>query len=45
MEDRYGLLRGTAKGGARHVKMKDLGDVNKPALNYYITQAVKLDHG
>lgn len=45
MEDRYGLLRGTAKGGARHVKMKVLGDVNKPALNYYITQAVKLDHG
>jgi|SRR5665213_2418410 len=45
MEDRYGLLRGTAKGGARHVKMKDLGDVNKPALNYYITQAVELDHG
>ena len=45
LEDRYGLLRGTAKGGARHVRMKDLGDVNKPALKYYITQAVKLDKG
>ena len=43
LEDRYGLLRGTAKGGARHVKMKVLGDMNKPALRYYIKQAVKLD--
>jgi hypothetical protein len=43
IEDRYGLLRGTAKAGARHVKMKSLGDVNKPALTYYIKQAVKLD--
>jgi hypothetical protein len=43
MEDRYALLRGTAKGGARHVKMKNIGEVNKPALKYYIRQAVKLD--
>lgn len=41
--DRYGLLRGNAKAGTRHVKMKSLGDVNKPALKYYIKQAIKLD--
>jgi hypothetical protein len=40
--DRYGLLRGTAKH-AKHVRMKNLGDVNRPALRYYIKQALKLD--
>jgi hypothetical protein len=43
MEDKYSLLRGTAKGGARHVKMKNPAEVNRPALKYYIKQAVKLD--
>jgi len=43
LEDKYDLLRGDAKGGARHVKMKNLEDVNKPALKYYIKQAVSLD--
>ena len=43
MEDKYSLLRGTAKGGARHVRMKSVAEVNKPALKYYIKQAVKLD--
>lgn len=43
MEDKYSLLRGTAKGGSRHVKMKSVAEVNKPALEYYIRQAVKLD--
>lgn len=43
MEDKYGLLHGTAKGGARHVKMKNLAEMNKPALKYYIKQAVDLD--
>lgn len=42
MVDRYGLLRGAAKG-SRHVKMKNLGEINKPALKYYIKQAVDLD--
>lgn len=42
MEDRYGLLRGGGKG-SRHVKMRNLDDVNRPALAYYIKQAVKLD--
>ena len=41
-EDRYGLLRGVGKH-AKHVRMKSLSDVNKPALRYYIEQAVKLD--
>ena len=45
MEDRYGLLRGAAKGGSRRVKMKDLDQVDKAALGYYIEQAVKLDNG
>ena len=43
MEDKYGLLKGSAKGGARHVKMKNVAEVNWPALKYYIRQAVKLD--
>ena len=42
-EDKYNLLRGTAKGGARHVKMKSLADVNRPALKYYIKQALSFD--
>ena len=41
-EDKYGLLAGTAKH-ARFVKLKSLGDVNKPALRYYIKQALKYD--
>jgi hypothetical protein len=45
MEDRYGLLQGAARGGSRRVKMKDLDEVDKAALGYYIKQAVKLDKG
>src|ERR1700694_4285549 len=41
-EDRYGLLRGVGKH-ARHVRMKNLDQVNAPALEYYIKQALKLD--
>jgi hypothetical protein len=41
-EDAYGLLRGSVKH-AKHIKMATPGDVNKPALRYYIKQAVKLD--
>lgn len=40
--DRYGLLRGTGKH-AKHVRMRNLGEVNSPALRYYIKQALKLD--
>jgi hypothetical protein len=42
IEDRYGLLRGTAKH-SRYVKMKNLDEINKPALRYYVKQALKLD--
>jgi hypothetical protein len=41
-EDKYGLLRQVGKH-ARHVRMKNLDEVNKPALRYYIKQALKLD--
>jgi hypothetical protein len=41
-EDRYGLLRGTGKH-AKHVRLRNLSDVNTTALKYYIKQAVKLD--
>ena len=41
-EDRYGLLRGVGKH-AKHVRMKNLGEVSKPTLRYYINQALKLD--
>jgi uncharacterized protein YdhG (YjbR/CyaY superfamily) len=41
-DDRYGLLRGTAKH-ARFVRMKNVGEVNKPALRYYVKQALKFD--
>ena len=41
-EDKYGLLKGVAKH-ARYVKLKNLGEVNKPALRYYIRQALKFD--
>jgi hypothetical protein len=40
--DKYGLLRGTGKH-AKNVRMKDLADVDRPALKYYIKQALKLD--
>lgn len=41
-EDKYGLLKGVAKH-ARYVRMKNLDEVNKPALRYYIKQALKFD--
>lgn len=42
LEDRYGLLRGTVKH-ARHVQISSLDELNKPALRYYIKQALKLE--
>jgi hypothetical protein len=41
-EDRYGLLRGGAKH-SRFVRIKKLEELNKPALKYYVRQALKLD--
>jgi uncharacterized protein YdhG (YjbR/CyaY superfamily) len=41
-EDRYGLLRGTGKH-AKHVRIRNTAEVNKPALEYYIKQALELN--
>ena len=41
-EDKYGLLKGVGKH-ARHVKLKNLDDINKPALRYYVRQALAAD--
>jgi hypothetical protein len=41
-EDRYGLLEGVGKV-SKNVRMKNLNEVNKPALRYYIKQALELD--
>jgi len=41
-EDRYGLLRGVGKV-SKHVKIKNLAQVNEEALRYYIQQALELD--
>jgi uncharacterized protein YdhG (YjbR/CyaY superfamily) len=41
-EDKYGLLEGEGKV-SKNVRMKDLKEVNKPALRYYIKQALKFD--
>jgi len=41
-DDRFGLLRGASKH-SMHVRMKSLEEVNRPALKYYIKQALKLD--
>jgi hypothetical protein len=41
-EDKYGLLKGVGKV-SKHVKIKNLKDINKAALEYYIKQALKLD--
>ncbi len=41
-KDRYGLLQGVGRV-SKYVKIKNLKDLNRPALNYYIQQALKLD--
>ena len=41
-EDKYDLLRGVGKV-SKHVKIKNLADVNKDALRYYTKQALELD--
>jgi hypothetical protein len=42
MEDKYGLLRGVGKV-SKHVKIKNLDQVDKDALRYYIDQALEID--
>ena len=41
-EDRYHLLRGEGKI-ARHIKLKNVQDVNKEVLLYYIKRALELE--
>jgi len=43
-EDRYGLLEGVGKK-SKNVRMKALSELNKPALRYYIKQALQQDNG
>ena len=41
-EDKYKLLQGMGKV-SKHVKIKNLDEISKTALKYYIRQAVQLD--
>jgi hypothetical protein len=41
-EDKYGLLRGVGNV-SKHLKYKNVGDVNKEELDYYVRQALELD--
>ena len=41
-EDKYDLLRGVGKS-SKHIKIKNVSDVSKTALRYYIRQALKFD--
>ena len=41
-EDKYGLLQGIGKS-SRHVKIKNIKDVNKDTLRYFIEQAIEFD--
>jgi hypothetical protein len=41
-EDKYHLLRGVGKV-SRYVKIKNLANVNKEALRYYIMQALEIE--
>ena len=41
-EDKYDLLRGVGKA-SKHIKIKNVEDVNKTVLRYYIKQALKFD--
>ncbi len=41
-EDKYGLLKGVGKV-SKHLKFKNVGEVKKEVLGYYIKQALELD--
>jgi hypothetical protein len=43
MEDKYDLLGGVSKGGSKHLRVRNLAELNKAALKYYVKQAVALD--
>jgi hypothetical protein len=41
-EDKYGLLEGVGKV-SKNLRFRDMTDINKKALQYYMKQALKLD--
>ena len=41
-EDKYGLLKGVGKK-SKHVKIRNVQEINQEALEYYINQALELD--
>jgi hypothetical protein len=41
-EDKYSLLEGVGKV-SKNVRFRDVSDINKEALRYYIKQALKFD--
>jgi hypothetical protein len=41
-EDKYGLLEGVGKV-SKNVRFREIKDINKEALRYYIKQALKFD--
>jgi len=41
-EDKYGLLEGFGKV-SKNVRFRDVKDINKEALQYYIKQALEFD--
>ncbi len=41
-EDKYGLLEGVGKV-SKNVRLRDVKEINRAAMRYYIRQAVKLD--
>jgi hypothetical protein len=43
-EDKYGLLEGVGKV-SKNVRIRDVKDIHRPAMRYYIRQAVALDRG
>ena len=43
-EDKYGLLEGVGKV-SKNVRLSAVDGISKPALRYYIKQALKLDAG
>ena len=41
-EDKYGLLEGVGKV-SKNLRFRDMTDINKEAIQYYMKQALKLD--
>jgi hypothetical protein len=41
-EDKYGLLEGVGKV-SKNLRFRDISDINKEAIHYYMKQALKLD--